>query len=140
VDESVTLPLRQEVLRPGQTLPATAAETGSVPGLVAFAALEGGRVVGTAVVYPEPLPEQPGTAAAWRLRGMATASDRRHQGVGTQVLAAVLAHVAGTGAQLMWCNARVPAQRFYERAGFAAVGESWDDPDLGPHVRMWRML
>ena len=35
-------------------------------------------------------------------------------------------------------NARTPAVRFYERHGFAVVSEEWDEPDIGPHVRMER--
>ena len=28
------------------------------------------------------------------------------------------------------------AQGFYERAGFVPVGEPWEEPGIGPHVRM----
>ncbi len=27
---------------------------------------------------------------------------------------------------------------FYERSGFATRGKSWVDPEIGPHVAMWR--
>jgi predicted GNAT family N-acyltransferase len=52
------------------------------------------------------------------------------------VLAAALAHARAHGAELVWCNARVPARAFYERAGFAVHGDEWEDPDIGPHVAM----
>ena len=67
---------------------------------------------------------------------MATAPSHRGLGVGTLVLSELVKHCrAGSGAGL-WCHARVPAQGFYERAGFVAVGEPWDDPEIGPHMKM----
>ena len=42
------------------------------------------------------------------------------------------------GGELVWCNARTPARRFYERAGFVAHGDEWDEPEIGPHVAMSR--
>jgi len=50
----------------------------------------------------------------------------------------VLDHVADRGGTLVWCNARVPARRFYERAGFTVHGDEWDEPGIGPHVAMAR--
>jgi predicted GNAT family N-acyltransferase len=40
------------------------------------------------------------------------------------------------GGGLLWCNARVPAVAFYERAGFNTRGEVWNDPQIGPHIAM----
>ena len=67
---------------------------------------------------------------------MATAEDRRRRGMGGAVLAAVIAHVRGHGGGLLWCNARLPAVPFYRRAGFEARGDSWEDPQIGPHIVM----
>jgi GNAT superfamily N-acetyltransferase len=67
---------------------------------------------------------------------MATADDRRHEGVGTAVLEAVIEHVRRNGGGLLWCNARMPAVPFYERAGFTTRGDSWDVPVIGPHIAM----
>jgi GNAT superfamily N-acetyltransferase len=67
---------------------------------------------------------------------MATADDRRNEGVGAAVLAAVIEHVGRSGGGLLWCNARTPAVPFYERAGFRTRGERWVDPIVGPHIAM----
>jgi hypothetical protein len=40
--------------------------------------------------------------------------------------------VVAEGGTVVWCS-RTPARRFYERAGFAAHGEEWVDPEIGPH-------
>lgn len=137
----VTYPLRARVLRSGEPPERAHLAVDELADTAAFAATDpDGGVIGTAIVYPEPCrwaPERPG---AWRLRGMATDERRRGTGVGAAVLGAVVDHVATEGGALIWCNARVPARRFYERAGFVAHGEEWDDPDLGPHIAMWREL
>ena len=67
---------------------------------------------------------------------MATADDRRNEGIGAAVLEAVIEHVRRSGGGLVWCNARTPALTFYERAGFTTRGEGWVDPKIGPHIAM----
>ncbi len=56
------------------------------------------------------------------------------------MLDALLAHVAFHGGGLVWCNARVPAQALYGRAGFATRGKVFDIAGIGPHIQMWRMV
>ena len=96
--------------------------------------------MGTATVRREAPPWAADAPDAWRLRGMATAEGWRGRGIGGRVLAAVVDHVASRGGGLLWCNARVPAAPFYERAGLATRGEPWTDPDIGPHVAMCRSV
>jgi GNAT superfamily N-acetyltransferase len=71
---------------------------------------------------------------------MATRHDVQGQGIGSMVLNAALDHVAAGGGDLLWCNARVGAIGFYERAGFRTWGDVWVIPDIGPHVVMWRRI
>ena len=70
---------------------------------------------------------------------MATREDLRGQGIGARVLEACVGHVAARGGGLLWCNARMPARRFYERAGFTAWGEEFESLGIA-HVVMWRMV
>jgi GNAT superfamily N-acetyltransferase len=129
------------VLRPGAPLDRVHLPIDGHPDTAALAALApDGTVVGTAVLFPEPCPWRPDDAGAWRLRGMATAPELRSTGVGGAVLDAAVAHAASAGGALVWCHARVPARRFYERAGFRVHGDEWVDPEIGPHVAMWRPL
>jgi ribosomal protein S18 acetylase RimI-like enzyme len=138
VDAATTYPLRQRVLRPGRPPDAARFAIDDDPSTASFAARTAdGEVVGTAVVYPEPCPWLPDRPGAWRLRGMATAPALRRRGIGSRVLETALAHVAASGGDLVWCNARVPARRLYERAGFRTHGAPWDDPEIGPHIAMW---
>lgn len=135
VQATDTASLRREVLRSGQPV----ALPGDDEPAFHLGMYDGYELLGTGNVRLEPAPwttEGP----AWRLRGMATRPASRGRGVGGVLLDALVAHCSEQGGRLLWCNARTPAQRFYERAGLVVIGEPWDDPDIGPHVRMWRAL
>jgi GNAT superfamily N-acetyltransferase len=141
VPPAVTYPLRQRVLRPGRPVAAARLDRDGDPTTATFAARTAtGRVVGTALVMPGACPWDPAQAGAWRLRGMATDPAQRGLGIGRRVLAVALDHVVAAGGGLVWCHARVPARRFYERAGFVPHGEEWLDPEIGPHLAMARPL
>ena len=141
VEAARTHVLRQRVLRRHETIEQVAAsDTGHADAAFVAALTDDDEVVGTAAVWREPPPWEPDHADAWRLRGMATDEARRSTGVGGRVLAAVVAHVAAHGGGLLWANARIPAQRFYEREGWVTRGEPWDDPVIGPHVAMHRRV
>ncbi|MGB9376811.1 MAG: GNAT family N-acetyltransferase [Mycobacteriales bacterium] len=140
---AATYPLRQRVLRPHQRVDEIRQPTDDEPDTAVFAAVAADdsgsdQVVATANVRPEQCPWLPDRPESWRLRGMATEPAWRGQGLGTSVLNAALAHVAMAGGGLIWCNARTPALSLYRRAGFVAYGEEWEEPGIGPHVRMWR--
>jgi GNAT superfamily N-acetyltransferase len=141
-----TWELRRSVLRPLQSPGELALADDDAPSTATFAAIdEDGRTVGTGRVALGPPPSSladqvPGDPPAWRLRGMATREDARHAGVGTAVLGRIIRHVGEHGGGLLWCNARVPALSLYRRAGFDGHGQAWEDPEIGPHLVMWRMV
>ena len=145
-------PLRHAVLRPHQNIAEVVWENDDEPGTATFGAIERASraIVGVATVFPEPAPFDvteagvpPGAGSAtttWRLRGMATRPDAQGQGIGSSVLKAVFDHVAAAGGDLLWCNARMSAVAFYERAGFRTWGPEWVIRSIGPHVVMWRRI
>jgi GNAT superfamily N-acetyltransferase len=157
ISPAVSYPLRQAALRPHQKIEEVATPEDDDPDSATFGATDRdtGVLVGTATVLREARPWQSDGAVYfseltkpqdWRLRYMATREDLRGQGLGSLVLEAALAHVAVEAAEegrsivLVWCNARVGAIAFYERAGFRTRGDEWITPFSGPHVVMWRTL
>jgi hypothetical protein len=40
----------------------------------------------------------------------------------------------------LWCNARLAAVGFYERAGMVTTGEIWEEPVIGPHIAMFAQV
>jgi ribosomal protein S18 acetylase RimI-like enzyme len=59
-------------------------------------------------------------------------------GLGRAVLTECIEHVRSAGAEVLWCNARLGALGFYERLGFATVGDEFDIAGIGPHYVMWK--
>ncbi|HZU73510.1 MAG TPA: GNAT family N-acetyltransferase [Acidimicrobiales bacterium] len=130
------LSLRARVLRPGQEITSARFDGDLSPTTAHFCAWAGGEIVGVGTVWPEAPPWRPGGTGAWRLRGMATDPGWRSLGVGRLVLEAALGHVRAQGGNLLWCNARLRAVGFYQRAGLRTVGERWEEPGIGPHIAM----
>jgi ribosomal protein S18 acetylase RimI-like enzyme len=129
VDPAATRPLRQRVLRPHESLEELASH--EPPGVHAVAAFtDSGELVAAGFVCPD------GGPGAWRVRGMATDPEHRGQGAGAQILDRLVEHAIQQGATRVWCNARTPALRLYERAGFERESEEFEIPGIGPHFVM----
>lgn len=127
--------LRQRALRPHQRVEEMIYPHDDDADTVHFGAFDGERLAGVATIYHEGIPDdaRPGD---WRLRGMAVDDERRGGGVGSLLLRACGRHIAANGGDRLWCHARTPARRFYERHGLTARGEEYDGGDIGPHVIM----
>jgi predicted GNAT family N-acyltransferase len=139
VDVSVVRPLRHDVLRAGRPPEDAVWPLDDHPAAGHVAVRLAGKVVSVGSVLPSAPPWAPGRADAWRVRGMATAEERRDRGLGAGVLGALLEHVRRSGGHLVWCEARLGAVALYERAGFRAVGERFM-AEGAEHIRMWREL
>jgi GNAT superfamily N-acetyltransferase len=133
VRPEITFGLRQRVLRPGMPAEDSHYPRDQDRSSGHFAAYVEHRVVGVASVFAEAESTGPGV---WRLRGMAVDPDHQGGGVGTALLERVRDFVRRAGGGLLWCNARVSAEGFYVAAGFVAVGQPWEEPAIGPHIRM----
>jgi GNAT superfamily N-acetyltransferase len=132
VQPADTVELRRQVLRGGRPV----ALPGDTDPAFHLGVYENGLLLGTGNVRVDPAPWDP-DRPAWRLRGMATAPEHRGRGVGALVLQGLIRHARAQGGGVLWCNARTPAQGFYERAGLVTRGDPWVDPEIGPHVVMW---
>jgi GNAT superfamily N-acetyltransferase len=142
VDPAATRELRRTVLRPDHA-PGDALPGDDLPGGVHIGVRDDdGTVLGTCVVFPDPCPWLlPDAQDAWRLRQMATAPDRRGQGIGALVLDGAVDYVRAQCAPLIWCHARETAVGFYARHGFTGFGEIFIDPEHPiPHLPMYREL
>jgi GNAT superfamily N-acetyltransferase len=137
VPAEATAALRRRVLRPDAPPDAPPMSAGWPADAVTFAVLDGrDDALATATVMPEPCPWRPDEAPAWRLRGMASDPARRGDGFGRAALDAAVEHCRAAGAVLLWCNARIGAVGFYERAGWMVEGDEFDIADIGPHRPM----
>ncbi|WP_104525258.1 GNAT family N-acetyltransferase [Blastococcus atacamensis] len=78
-----------------------------------------------------------GTTA--RIGRMAADAGVRGRGHGAAVLAELHRQAAARGATAVELHAQLPARRFYEREGYAAVGEVYEEAGIA-HVTMRRAL
>jgi GNAT superfamily N-acetyltransferase len=147
VAAQTTYALRQQILRPHQSIAEVGFPGDDDPETGHFAAFAGadadaGEPIGVVTVLhqPPPLARIADPDRWWRLRGMATVERHRRGGVGSALVDAALAHVAAHDGTGVWCHARLPAVEFYRRHGFVESGDPWDEPGLGPHVAMWRRI
>lgn len=137
------IPLRHRVLREGKPRE-TAVFAGDELATTTHwgACAEDGRILAVATLMRSPKPgASASSAAAWQVRGMASAPEVRGQGFGAAVLQAVMDFVVSEepGA-LLWCNARVVALGFYRAQGFETEGPEFEIAGVGPHFVMWRRL
>ncbi|MGY1847202.1 MULTISPECIES: GNAT family N-acetyltransferase [unclassified Blastococcus] len=77
--------------------------------------------------------------ATARIGRMAAAAEVRGRGHGAAVLAELHRQAVARGARAVELHAQLPARRFYERAGYAAVGEVYEEAGIA-HVTMRRAL
>lgn len=132
-------PLRQALLRPHQTLDEVGFPGDGAPGAAHWAVRNGDRLVAVASLLPE-RPALGGAPGDWRVRGMATHPELRRRGLGAALIHACVEHAAARGGTALWCHARLAAVPFYRAQEFQELGEPFDEPEIGPHVLMWRAV
>jgi GNAT superfamily N-acetyltransferase len=141
VGAEVVRPLRHAVLRSGWPDEESVYPGDDHPSAAHVAVRSGDArdVLAVGTVLSEASPWQP-DVPAWRIRGMAAVEQRRGEGLGALVLEALINHVSAHDGGVVWCNARVKASTFYERAGFVTRGGTFDLPGIGEHRQMWRLV
>jgi GNAT superfamily N-acetyltransferase len=139
VDVAVVQPLRMEVLRPGRPPGSSSYAGDDDPRAWHVAVIVDDAVVSVGTVFPDTPTWEPGRVEAWRVRGMATRPALRGRRFGHAVLSALIEHARANGGRFLWCEARIGAISFYQRAGFVTEGEPFVMEDV-EHIHMWRDL
>lgn len=122
--------LRHQVLRPHRPVSECTYPTDEAPGTFHLALTHDDAIIGCASAHLEPLGERPGMT--YRLRGMAVLEPYRNQGLGARLLEAIEAEARQRGAQRIWCNGRISAERFYRRHGWLDEGPPFEIVSI-PH-------
>jgi GNAT superfamily N-acetyltransferase len=76
----------------------------------------------------------------FQLRGMATSLEFRGQGLGATLLQAAIPRLTAQRCDLLWCNARERAAKFYLRNGFSIRGQLFEIEGVGPHFLMFKNI
>ena len=121
--------LRETILRPGQPKENWTFDTDDDPRAIHLGVKNGEDIIGVISLLPEKNEEVPNHPM--RLRGMAVKKHMQGQGVGRQLLVALLAN-ANDG---VWCTARKHVAEFYTKNGFEIFGAEFTMNNM-PHVYM----
>ncbi len=151
VDVRTLLVVRAAVLRPARPLETARFDGDEDPTTLHLGAFDGdGQLVGVVSVMRERPSSEAAermtgsldrTGRAWRLRGMAVVPAMQGRGVGRDLVQAALARLARSAEPRgVFLHSRAWVVGFYERFGFAVVGEPFDVAGIGPHRLMVGVL
>lgn len=139
IDSRETLPIRQKVLRPYQSVEACLYDTDDAEGSFHVGAFHDEKLVSIASFCPWHHEELEGTFH-YRLRAMATLPEYRRMGAGKQVVEYAEDILKEKGAEILWCKGRTSVTAYYESLGFLPQGEVFDYPPIGPHILLFKKL
>ncbi|WP_155112288.1 GNAT family N-acetyltransferase [Metabacillus mangrovi] len=134
-----TIPLRQQLLRPGRPQHESVYDTDSADTTLHLGARLDSKLISIATFskekssfFSEPV--------QYRLRGMATLTEYRGIGSGSRLLKEANQLLIERSAGLWWCNARMSAANFYRKQGLSVIGGEFDIVGIGAHVVMYKSL
>ena len=131
-DYLAAVDLRRAVLRTPLGLDVTPEQLAAEAMDTHFVAFDGSRLAGAVVMTPY-------DATTVKLRQMAVSPAAEGQGVGTALLRAFEDHARANGMTGVTLAARLTAQGLYERNGYTAKGEVFEEVTI-PHIRMGKRL
>ncbi len=131
------LVLRMSVLRDGTPSQDPRYAEDDTEGSVHLGIRDSGVLIACSTWLPRPWPLDVDVPAT-QLRGMAVAKHLQSKGLGRILLRAGIDRAMSMGSTYVWARARDNALYFYERNGFATVGDQFIDEatGLGHHLVM----
>ena len=139
VDAEKVRPLRHSELRKGQDFSTTSYLEDYVVDTFHMACIVDEKIVTCASFYPEKSIKII-SDNAYRLRGMATASNFQRKGYATDLMSESFKELKNRNCDVVWCNARLVAVDFYKSVGFKITGEIFDIAEIGPHYYMYKEI
>lgn len=79
-------------------------------------------------------------ARQYQLRGMALVDEYRNQSFGTKLIEEAELILSSLNAELIWCNARKTAEKFYKNHQYKSHGEYFEIKEIGVHTIMFKKL
>jgi len=130
VPTAEVLVLRMAVLRDGTPSQDPRYAEDDTDGSVHLGIRESGVLIACSTWLPRPWPLDVDVPAT-QLRGMAVEKHLQSKGLGRILLQAGIDRAASTGSTYVWARARDNALYFYEKNGFATVGDQFIDEATG---------
>jgi ribosomal protein S18 acetylase RimI-like enzyme len=131
--------IRHKILRAGQPRTNCYYPEDSYKNTIHFIAKKNEEIIGCASIYKESHADFT-LRESWRIRGMAVLESFQGQAVGTHLLETCINHAIKMKGDVIWCNARIDAVKFYKHSGFKIIGSEFEIPDIGPHFLLAKNL
>ncbi len=136
--------LRHLVLRPNQARSSCYYPEDTYKNTIHFVAKIGNeiianKIIGSASIYKEKHPDF-SLKQSWRVRGMTVLPELQGQAIGTHLLETCINHAIKMKGDVIWCNARIDAVKFYKQSGFKIIGDEFELPNIGPHFLLAKNL
>lgn len=134
-----TYQLRWEILRKGFPLDSVKFENDFSVGTFHLGYFIDEELVGIISLSIHSFPEKD-LKNCFQLRGMAVLEKARGKSVGKQLCLKAEEILKIFDIDCIWCNARATAVGFYEKLGYAVLGEEFEIPTAGKHFKMWKKI
>ena len=132
-------PLRNLVLRPNLPIETTYYDLDNDIETFHLASIMDNTIISIGTFYPENDIELQ-TKNGYRLRGMATHPKFRRKSAATKLMKKSFVLLKEKKCDVLWCNARLVAVKFYKSLGFKITGKIFDIPSIGPHYKMYKSV
>ncbi len=133
-------PLRQKVLRPGRTYDERVFDGDELDSTFHVAAINEENVIGVASMMKRKLDAFPDVLYTYQLRGMAVDPVAQGEGIGRQMILFSERFLRKLIIRYLWFNARVSAVAFYQKMGYTKLGDEFEVPEIGTHIKMYKEL
>ena len=131
--------IRHQILRAGQPRTNCYYPEDSYKNTIHFMAKKNETIIGCSSIYKESHADF-ALRQSWRIRGMAVLEVFQGQAIGTHLLETCINHAIKMKGDVIWCNARNDAVKFYKHSGFKIIGNEFEIPDIGPHFLLAKNL
>ena len=140
ITPQATFAVRQPVLRPGKTIDTCIFDGDSLPTTLHFGIYDDKVLLGVISVFEANHPFF-SEENQFQIRGMAVLDANQKKGLGEKLVQKAEEYIAlqQQGSRI-WFNAREIAVGFYQKMGYAMIGDAFNIGDIGPHYVMHKIL
>ncbi len=135
-----TIDLRSRILRPGQRIDQCRYSEDNLPTTFHLGIFEKDKIICNGTFIQQGHASFSNAVYPYRLRGMASDINYQGRGLGSALLKEALVFLKQKNCDLIWFNARVSAEKFYEKLDYQKIDEIFDIPTIGPHKVMYQWL
>jgi ribosomal protein S18 acetylase RimI-like enzyme len=139
VDVQSIIPIRHQVLRKGKPLSTCHFQGDNLSDTFHFAAYFNDEIAGCVSLMLKSNTKIEDDQS-YQLRGMAVLENHQNKEIGKHLLKHSEQFLGSKGIKTIWCNVRIKAKPFYSKNGYKTIGKTFEIPDVGPHILMYKAL